>query len=87
MTRRLLTLLLCLATLLPCIALAQDQFKVLVVAIPNRYHHDYTVVAKPQFERMAQRHGVDLTWSWNSAPFRRRPVAVCRHRAAQHAGR
>ena len=69
MTRRLLTLLLCLATLLPCIALAQDQFKVLVVAIPNRYHHDYTVVAKPQFERMAQRHGVDLTWSWNSAPF------------------
>lgn len=69
MTRRLLTLLLCLATLLPCIARAQDQFKVLVVAIPNRYHHDYTVVAKPQFERMAQRHGVDLTWSWNSAPF------------------
>ena len=69
MTRRLLTLLLCLATLLPCIALAQDQFKVLVVAIPNRYHHDYTVVAKPQFERMAQRHGVDLTWSWNSTPF------------------
>ena len=69
MTRRLLTLLLCLATLLPCIARAQDQFKVLVVATPNRYHHDYTVVAKPQFERMAQRHGVDLTWSWNSAPF------------------
>lgn len=50
-------------------AFAQGQFKVLVVAIPNRYHHDYAVVAKPQFERMAQRHALDLTWSWNSTPF------------------
>jgi hypothetical protein len=50
-------------------ACTQGQFKVLVVAIPNRYHHDYAVVAKPQFERMAQRHAFELTWSWNSTPF------------------
>jgi len=69
MIRRWLILLFCLAALLPGVAWAQGPFKVLVVAIPNRYHHDYAVVAKPQFERMAQVHGFDLTWSWNSTPF------------------
>jgi hypothetical protein len=68
MKRLLLLCLLCFASLaVP--AFAQGQFKVLVVAIPNRYHHDYAVVAKPQFERLAQTHAFDLTWSWNSAPF------------------
>ena len=50
-------------------AWAQGQFRVLVVAIPNQYHHDYAVVARPQFERMAQRHGFDMDWRWNTAPF------------------
>src|SRR5690606_30130105 len=50
-------------------AWAQEQFRVLVVAIPNQYHHDYAVVARPQFERMAQRHGFDMDWRWNTAPF------------------
>ncbi|MGR4877330.1 ThuA domain-containing protein [Pseudoxanthomonas sp. LARHCG66] len=68
MKRLLLLTLLCIAAL-AAPAFAQGQFKVLVVAIPNRYHHDYAVVAKPQFERMAQRHAFELTWSWNSSPF------------------
>ena len=62
MKRFLLWVLVCLA----CFAVpafAQGAFKVLVVAIPNRYHHDYAVVAKPQFERMAQVHGFDLSLS------------------------
>src|SRR5690606_21288762 len=49
--------------------LAQGQFRVLVVAVPNRYHHDYTVVAKPRLEQMARQHAFDLDWSWNTAPF------------------
>ncbi|MGH8026436.1 MAG: ThuA domain-containing protein [Pseudoxanthomonas sp.] len=49
-------------------ALAQ-QFKVLAAAIPNKYHNDYAVVAKPGFERMARQHGFDLVWAWNASAF------------------
>lgn len=67
---RILVALLLLALCLPVPPLqAQGQFRVLVVAVPNRYHHDYTVVARPAFEQMAQRHGFDLDWSWNTTPF------------------
>lgn len=59
-------LLLC-ALALP--AWAEGQFRVLVLAIPNRYHHDYVTVAKPQFERMARQHGFDLDWAWHAAAF------------------
>ena len=65
--KRLLALLLLLVFAAP--ALAEGQFKVLVVAIPNRYHHDYTVVARPQFEQMARRHAFAMDWSWSTAPF------------------
>ena len=58
MKRLLPCLLLLLVACLP--AFAQGQFKVLVDAIPNQYHHDYTVVAKPQFEQMSKQHGFDL---------------------------
>ncbi len=68
MMRVLLLWLLWLVTLAPA-AWAQGQFKVLVVAIPNRYHNDYAVVAKPAFERMARRHGFDLDWAWNTRAF------------------
>ncbi len=67
--KRFLLACLLLAAALTAPALAQGQFKVLVVAIPNRYHNDYAVVAKPQFERMAQAHGFDLDWRWNTTPF------------------
>lgn len=67
--KRFLIACLLLAATLAVPAFAQGQFKVLVVAIPNRYHNDYAVVAKPQFERMAQVHGFDLDWRWNSTPF------------------
>ena len=67
MKRLLPCLLLLLVACLP--AFAQGQFKVLVDAIPNQYHHDYTVVAKPQFERMSKQHGFDLDWAWNNSAF------------------
>ena len=67
MKRLLPCLLLLLVACLP--AFAQGQFEVLVVAIPNQYHHDYTVVAKPQFERMSKQHGFDLDWAWNNSAF------------------
>jgi type 1 glutamine amidotransferase len=50
-------------------AWAQAQFKVLVAAIPNKYHHDYITMAKPEFERMAKKHGFELTWAWDARPF------------------
>ena len=50
-------------------ASADDQFRVLVVAVPNRYHHDYTVVAQPRLQQMARQHGFGLEWAWNTAPF------------------
>ena len=52
--KRLLLSCLLFASLFAPSCFGQGQFKVLVVAIPNRYHHDYAVVAKPQFERMAR---------------------------------
>lgn len=59
--------------LLACLSLATpawaQQFKVLVAAIPNKYHHDYAVAAKPQFERLARQHGFDLAWAWNNSAF------------------
>lgn len=67
MKRFLLACLLCVAAIAP--ALAEGQFRVLVLAVPNRYHHDYAVVAQPQFERMARRHAFDLDWRWNTAVF------------------
>ena len=67
--KRLLAACLLLAATLAAPAFAEGQFKVLVVAIPNRYHNDYAVVAKPQFERMAQVHAFDLDWRWNTTPF------------------
>lgn len=61
-----LLLLTCLFVAAPAWA---QQFKVLVAAIPNKYHNDYAVVAKPQFERMAEKHGFGLTWAWNTSAF------------------
>jgi type 1 glutamine amidotransferase len=48
---------------------AQPQFKVLVAAIPNKYHNDYVAVAKPSFEQMARRHNFELVWAWDTRPF------------------
>jgi uncharacterized protein len=48
---------------------AQAQFKVLVAAIPNKYHNDYVAVAKPSFEQMARRHNFELVWAWDTRPF------------------
>ncbi|WP_372392753.1 ThuA domain-containing protein [Xanthomonas sp. NCPPB 3582] len=46
-----------------------EQFKILVAAIPNQYHHDYIPVAKPQFEAMARKHYVEIVWAWNAKAF------------------
>jgi len=62
------------ATWLACLLLiagtaSAQQFKVLVAAIPNKYHHDYIPVAKPQFEQLARRHDFALTWDWDGRAF------------------
>lgn len=57
------------ALLLACGSAPAQQFKVLVAAIPNQYHHDYITVAKPRFEAMARQHYFELVWAWNTAAF------------------
>ncbi|NYF21857.1 hypothetical protein HDC36_003333 [Xanthomonas sp. JAI131] len=71
MREMLFAVVLLLAWSLPAgVALAADgQFKVLVAAIPNKYHHDYIPVAKPQFEALARQHYFELVWAWNTEAF------------------
>jgi len=54
---------------LPVPARAQSQFEVLVLSIPNKYHHDYIPVARESFQRMALHHQFALTWTDDPAVF------------------
>ena len=67
--RKSIALLVLICALFASPARAQQQFKVLVAAIPNKYHNDYAVVAQPQFERLARKHDFGLTWAWNTSAF------------------
>lgn len=57
------------AMLLFSAAASAQQFKVLVAAIANQYHHDYIAVARPQFEAMARQHYFQLVWAADAKAF------------------
>ncbi len=42
---------------------ADSQFKLLVLAIPNRYHYEYIPVARDSFENLAKLHAFEFSWS------------------------
>lgn len=57
-------LLLAIATaLMPSAAWADPQFKLLVLAMPSKYHYEYIPLARDGVERLAKLHAFDLTWT------------------------
>lgn len=42
---------------------AQTQFKVLVLAIPNKYHYEYIPIARENLERLSRLHSFELNWT------------------------
>ena len=46
-------------------ATAQNQFEVLVYAMPSKYHYEYIPIAKDSFQKMAVIHQFGLTWADN----------------------
>ena len=55
--------------LAPAPALAEDQFKLLVVAPPSTYHYEYIPIARENLERLARLHSIGLTWSTDAGVF------------------
>ncbi|SOB87370.1 hypothetical protein SAMN06297144_2502 [Sphingomonas guangdongensis] len=66
---RLLAALLCL--LLPGVSAAEDQFELLVIATPSKYHYEYIPVARENIERLARLHSFKVTWTSDPAVFDR----------------
>lgn len=65
--KRLLILLAALfAVIAPSHSLADPQYKVLVVAMPSKYHYEYVPVARESLERMAKLHAFDIIWANSS---------------------
>ncbi|MBK9989390.1 MAG: ThuA domain-containing protein [Verrucomicrobia bacterium] len=42
---------------------AQNQFEVLVLSIPDKYHYEYIPIARKSFEEMARQHQFQLKWT------------------------
>jgi len=42
---------------------ADNQFKLLVLAIPNKYHYEYIPVARDSLEKLAKLHAFELVWT------------------------
>jgi len=42
---------------------AQNQFEILVLSIPNKYHYEYIPIARASFEHLAKLHQFGLTWT------------------------
>lgn len=53
----------------PSASWAEDQFKVLVIATPSKYHYEYIPVARESLERLARLHAFGITWTNDPAVF------------------
>jgi hypothetical protein len=59
-----------LALVQPSRSAADDhQFKLLVLAIPNKYHYEYIPVARDSLEHLAKLHAFELTWTNKTEAF------------------
>ncbi|TCU58543.1 hypothetical protein EDF58_10377 [Novosphingobium sp. PhB57] len=63
MTRLIRALLLLLALACPASAWAEAQYRLLVLAIPNKYHYEYIPIARDSLEHLARLHDFDLTYT------------------------
>jgi len=50
-------------------AQAQNQFEILVLSIPNKYHYEYIPLARTSFESLAKIHHFGLTWTNETGVF------------------
>jgi type 1 glutamine amidotransferase len=55
--------------LLPATSRAEDQFKLLVIATPSKYHYEYIPVARENLEHLARLHAFGITWTSDPAVF------------------
>src|SRR5690606_15123849 len=44
-------------------AQADNQFSILALAIPNKYHYEYIPVARDSMEQLSRLHKFDVTWT------------------------
>ena len=51
------------AIMAPAFAWADSQFRLLVVAMPSKYHYEYIPVARDSLERMAKLHEFELVYA------------------------
>jgi type 1 glutamine amidotransferase len=42
---------------------ADNQFKLLVLAMPSKYHYEYIPIARESLERLGKLHSFDMTWT------------------------
>lgn len=69
MRRALRALLVLLALLCPASAWADPQYRLLVLAIANKYHYEYIPIARDSLEHLARIHDFDLTFTNDPTKF------------------
>ncbi|TPE59265.1 ThuA domain-containing protein [Sandaracinobacter neustonicus] len=42
---------------------AESQYRLLVIAMPSKYHYEYVPVAREGLQRMARQHAFDMEWA------------------------
>ncbi|PTQ63270.1 hypothetical protein C8J45_10658 [Sphingomonas sp. PP-CE-3G-477] len=55
--------------MIPSVGFAEDQFKVLVIATPSKYHYEYIPVARDSIEHLAKLHAFHIEWTSDPAVF------------------
>lgn len=68
MKRLVLMLITILAVIAPSNVWADSQFRLLVLAMPSKYHYEYIPIAHDSLTRMASQHSFDITWSNTADP-------------------
>lgn len=63
MTMMIRALLALAALVLSPAALAESHFRLLVFAMPGKYHYEYIPIARDSLEQLARLHSFDLVWS------------------------
>jgi type 1 glutamine amidotransferase len=53
----------------PASAWADPQYRLLVLAIPNKYHYEYIPIARDSLEHLARLHDFELTYTNDPATF------------------
>jgi uncharacterized protein len=66
MKRLVLLLTIVAALIAPSFAWADSQFRVLVLAMPSKYHYEYIPIARDSLERMAKLHAFEIVYVSNA---------------------